>query len=89
MRDIKDIREDIDKIDNSIKKLFIDRLSLSKEISEYKKKNNLPIYDKAREDEIVENRTKDISDKTIKDLYTEFLYSIFSFSKKYQEKLNQ
>ena len=42
--DIKDLRDQIDDIDEELITLFLKRMNLSLQIAEYKKKHNLPIY---------------------------------------------
>lgn len=49
--DLKKIREDIDKVDNKLLELFEYRIELSHKVADYKKENNLPVYDPAREEE--------------------------------------
>lgn len=88
MRDIKDIRKDIDDIDNGMKDLFLKRMSLSKEVSLYKKSKNIPIYDPIREKEIIDNKVSTIDDKILKSFYNEFIEKILDISKKYQSKIN-
>ena len=65
-KDIKVIREKINEIDQEIKKLWVSRLECSKEVAEYKKENNLPIFDATRENEIIINNSKDINDELVK-----------------------
>lgn len=47
--DIKELREKINGIDNQISKLFLKRMELVRGVAEYKRDNNLPILDAARE----------------------------------------
>lgn len=54
MRDIKAIREDINKVDSRLIKLLEERFDLSKEVKAYKLENDMPIFDKKREDEILQ-----------------------------------
>ena len=54
-KDIKDIRNEINKIDQEMRELFLKRLECSKDVAEYKKEHNLPILDSKREQEVVEN----------------------------------
>ena len=48
--DMKKLREQIDKIDAQILKLYEERMDVVSEIGKYKIENNLPVYDAARED---------------------------------------
>ena len=51
--DIKELRDNINGIDVQLRDLFLKRMELSRGIAEYKRKNNLPIRDSAREQEIL------------------------------------
>ncbi len=51
--EIDAIRSDIDKINDEIFDALIKRLELSKEVAEYKIKQNIPVYSKEREEEIL------------------------------------
>ena len=56
--DIKELREKINGIDNQISKLFLKRMELVRGVAEYKRDNNLPILDAAREQEILRDISK-------------------------------
>ncbi len=51
--DIAEIRELIDRVDEEILKLFIERMRLSERVAQYKTENALPVLNKAREREIL------------------------------------
>ena len=51
--ELNEIREKIDKIDNSIMKLLKERMDLMPDVAEYKKSNGFEIFDLAREDKII------------------------------------
>lgn len=85
--EIKELREQIDIIDDELVRLFAKRMDISKQVAEYKKENNLPIHVPAREREILQEVAKksgaDLSD------YTRVLYSmIFELSRSYQRRQN-
>lgn len=85
--DIKDLRNQIDAIDDELVRLFAKRMDVSKQVADYKKENNLPIYVPAREREILQ----EVAKKSGADLadYTRVLYSmIFELSRSYQRKQN-
>ncbi|MDR0946930.1 MAG: chorismate mutase [Ruminococcus sp.] len=48
------IRKDIDQVDTQILELFASRMNLSIQVAEYKKANNLPIFQPHREKSIIE-----------------------------------
>ncbi|MBQ1256103.1 MAG: chorismate mutase [Clostridia bacterium] len=51
--DIKEIRNEIDKVDSGILELFLKRMQLSCDVAEYKKAHNLPILNREREREVL------------------------------------
>lgn len=51
--DLKDIRNDIDKENQEILKLFLERMENAGKVAEYKSKNNLPVFNPEREREIL------------------------------------
>lgn len=84
---IENLREKIDRIDDELVRLFVERMDIAKEVAEYKKENNLPIYAPARERE----KLQDVAAKagTGMDDYIRSLYSmIFEISRSYQSKCN-
>ncbi len=87
MRDLKDIRVEIDKIDKQILSLFNQRMDLTDEVADYKRSVGKPVYDKAREDEKLEalsaNADDSFSKKAIHELYSQ----IMSISRKKQFKI--
>ncbi len=82
VRDIKEIRGEIDTTDNEILDLFLKRMELAREVAEYKNANGLPILNKAREREILADVTKKSGDKN---LYAHRFFSLMmDLSKAYQ-----
>ena len=85
--DLKDIRGQIDEIDNDLVKLFTKRMALSAQVADYKKEHNLPIYVPARERDILQ----DVAAKAGPEManYSRVLYSmLFELSRSYQSKRN-
>ncbi len=85
--DLKEIREDIDRVDREIVQLFEKRMELASKVAEYKRSVGKPILDKERENEkiqalmaIASNRFNEIG---IKELFTQ----IMSISRLYQYQL--
>lgn len=54
MRDLNEIRKDINRIDAELIELFKERMDCAKEVGEYKKKNNIPVLNADRENEILD-----------------------------------
>lgn len=84
--ELKDYREQLDKLDDEMVQLFTRRMELCAQIAGYKKENRLPVLDVRRERE----KLMDISEKTKPELrdYTLSLYSlIFELSRSSQNRL--
>lgn len=52
-------RNDIDKIDNDISRLLAERIDVCLKIAEYKKANNIPIFNSNREQDVLDKVCKE------------------------------
>jgi len=82
---IAEARSRIDEIDDELACLFARRLSLAGEIAAWKKENNMPIRDGAREREIV-GRLTDGKPDDVADGIEALFAAIFDISRAYQAK---
>ena len=85
--DLKELRGQIDEIDDQLVELFAKRMDVAAAIGDYKKENNLPVFVPARERE----KLKDVAEKAGPEManYTRVLYSmLFELSRSYQSKRN-
>ena len=55
MRDLSEIRKDIDAIDSELIELFRRRMDCAKEVGYYKKERGIPVLNRQRENEILDN----------------------------------
>lgn len=85
--DLKELRAQIDEIDDELVRLFCKRMDIAAQVADYKKENGLPIFVPARERE----KLQDVSQKAGPEMaaYTRTLYSmLFELSRSYQKKRN-
>ena len=85
--ELKDLRAEIDKIDDELVRLFGARMEIAAKIADHKKANSLPIFVPARERE----KLQDVAKKAAPEManYTRVLYSmLFELSRSYQSKRN-
>ena len=83
---LKDYREQLDKVDDELIRLFAQRMELSAQIASFKKDNGLPVLDVKRERE----KLLDVSEKSPEGIkeYAVSLYSlIFELSRSCQNRL--
>ena len=87
MDSLKNARTKINEIDAKMAELFTERMKAAAEIAEYKKERGLPIYDKAREDEVILKNSALVEEEEIREFYVNFLKSNMSISRAWQERL--
>ncbi len=84
--EIKDLRNNIDRIDAELVKLFQERMETAAQIAKYKQENNMPVFNREREREVINKVTSTVSPEL--EGYTKTLYqTIFNLSRSYQKKL--
>jgi chorismate mutase/prephenate dehydratase len=80
---LEEVRKNIDEVDREIKKLFLKRIALSKNVTEVKAVNGDVIFKPDREKEIVKKLTGDVKEDVLKE-YTAFVKKTMSLSRQYQ-----
>jgi len=86
VEDLKKLRDDIDSIDKELIALFQKRMETVLKVAEYKKKNNIPILNENREDEVIKKNSKLIYNEDLKKPVEEFLKDVMKISKDLQAK---
>ena len=66
MKDLNECRKRIDEIDDTLIALFEERMEIATSVADYKIKNNLPIFNKERENQVIEKNLSKIKNKDIK-----------------------
>ena len=74
-------------IDKQIAELFEKRMDAVKDIADYKKEHNLPIFDEQREKELLLRNSENINNNDYLPYYVQFQQNMMNVSKSYQEKL--
>lgn len=83
--ELKDLRQQINETDNEITALFTKRMEIAGEIAKYKAENDLPVFDKLREREVLNRLTENQSEEMA--MYTKMLYTtLFDLSRSYQSR---
>ena len=80
-------REIINDVDIQMIELFKKRMEAAKMVAEYKKENNKPIYDKEREEALINRNIKALNDEELELYYKTFLEGVLTASKDYQKDL--
>lgn len=85
--DLLELRKEIDKIDDQLVSLFVQRMQVAAAIGNYKKERGLPVFVPGREAE----KLADVAQKAGPGMeeYTRELYAkLFELSRSYQEALS-
>ena len=82
--ELKDLRTEIDKIDEELVQLFKKRMEVCGQIAEAKKAQGLPVLDSAREEEKL--RAVMAAAPEIKNQIAALYITIFDVSRRYQEQ---
>ena len=85
MEDLSKIREKINEIDNEIVRLWKDRMETCLQVAQYKKENNLPVFDAKRESELLD-RVSEMAGEDL-EVYSRVLYdTIMTISRSHQHR---
>ncbi len=87
MNKLEIARENINRIDREIAKLFEERMREVEEVIAYKLENNLEILDSGREKEVIDRNSKLLKNENLKKYYIDFLKNMMRISKDYQKDI--
>ena len=83
--DIKELREKLNKIDDTLSGAFKERMEVTLEIARFKKENGLPVFDPGRERAVI-NRLTEGCDDTLASSMKILYNTLFDLSRSYQHR---
>ena len=83
--DLGEIRNRIDHIDRKLVELIEERLEIVKEVALYKKENGMKIFDRKREEEVINKNLSNVKSEELKHYIESILKDIMDSSKEYQK----
>ena len=87
MKDLKEVRKHINRVDTVIITALAERMSLMPDIGLYKKENDIPIFDEKREVEIMASLKKIAKEQGLDESFVEEVFlSLFNESKRIQQE---
>lgn len=84
---LEESRVKIDSIDEQITKLFEQRMKAVEGVLEYKKQNNMQIFDGSREKAIIAKNVARLENKALEKYFVDFYQHMMDVSKSYQKDL--
>lgn len=85
MNSLDNYRKEIDKIDKELVEIFERRMDLANKVAEYKKENNLPIFNGAREEEVIEKNIANLKNKKYDKILRKFFVNLMELSRSLQD----
>ena len=89
MNNLEKARLIINEVDKKMIELFKERMEAAKLVADYKKENNLPILDKAREEALINKNLEVLNNPELRGYYLTFFQGMLKASKDYQTDLNK
>lgn len=87
MNELEQCRKEIDEIDKELVNLFERRMDVAIRVANYKKENDLPIYDEERESKVIKKNVDNLKNKNYDLLARRFFLSIMELSRNLQESI--
>lgn len=87
MNQLEQARREINQIDEQMAALFERRMQAAEQVAAYKKQQGLPIFDKEREQAVLEKNLARLQNQAYRPYYQAFLQHLMELSKEYQSKL--
>lgn len=81
---LSECRNEIDKIDKELVELFEKRMNVAINVAKYKIENNIPIFNGAREAEVIEKNIKRLNNKEYSNLTEKFFTYLMELSRSLQ-----
>lgn len=89
MDELRKLRDGIDDIDKDILSLFMKRMELCKGVADYKKANNMPVFQGGREQQVIDRIKELTADKRLENGTAALFTTIMDISKILQNRLIQ
>ena len=87
MDKLQEARRAISAIDAEMAELFVRRMEAVGQVAQYKLEHGLPVFDGAREQEVLEKGAARVTDPALREHYARFLQNNMDVSKDYQRRL--
>ncbi len=87
MKDLNELRREIDAIDRQIVALFEQRMAVTEQVGRYKLANGIPVLDRSREEQVLAGKTALLQDKSLSSDVTELFETIMAISRRQQQVL--
>lgn len=89
MEGLDDYRKNIDELDKEITELFEKRMDVVLKVAEYKKKNGVPIFDRNRENQVIEKNIGYLKNKDYTEETRKFFIRLMEIARELEHRKNK
>ena len=87
VKDLNELRQEIDVIDRQLVTLFEQRMAVTEQVGRYKLANGMPVLDRSREEQVLASKVELLQDKGLSADVTDLFEAIMAISRRQQQKL--
>ena len=87
MKDLSELRQEIDAIDRQLVALFEQRMAVTRQVGEYKLAQGLPVLDRSREEQVLAGKVALLQNEGLAADVTDLFEAIMAISRRQQQKL--
>lgn len=87
LRELAEIRKELDEVDASIVSLFEKRMNLCREVAAAKMAAGIPVLDQSREAQVLASRAAQLRDASLADGVKELYTALMAISRAEQQKM--
>lgn len=87
MKELQELRQELDQLDREIVSLFEKRMAVSRQVAQYKLAHGLPVLDQGREKQVIASREAMLTDASLAPSLRTLFDLIMSLSRRAQENI--
>lgn len=87
MKELSQIRQELDAVDRQIVSLFETRMTLARDVATYKMAHDMPVLDRSREEQVLANRCALLQDSYWSPFVRRLYEEIMALSRQEQETM--
>lgn len=87
MKNLEEIRLELDAVDTEIVALFEKRMQLCRQVAEYKIANGIPVLDAGREAKVLDSRAAKAQDEALRPAVRDLFVCLMSLSRAEQQQM--
>ena len=87
MKELHELRQELDQLDREVVALFEKRMAIARQVAQYKLAHDLPVLDQSREAQVIASREAMLADAALAPSIRTLFETIMALSRQEQETL--